>query len=477
MNTFEFSLIRHGRTSDGQTTAPLVDQIVQQIGRAMHEGRLRPGDRLPSIRRLATTLKVSPFTVSDAYQRASAQGLVNSRPGSGYSVADWRGETVPRPWAVPALNAAWLLSDVFADHSVPTKAGCGWIPGEWINSAGLQHALRVLSRAPGARMGGYGHPYGMGRLREQIAARLRSTGLPVDSNRILMTQGVTQALDIVVRTLFRPGDTVLVEDPGYCNLLQILQLAGLKVIGVAKTHDGVDLAQLDALAHQHQPKAVFVNTVLQNPSGVSFSKSCAVSLIEVAKAHDMWIIEDDIYRELAQADLPCLAALDGLQRVIYLSGFSKTISPMLRVGFLSAHESLLQSFARTKMAVGLTSSEVSERIVSNVLLEGHHEQHVSALKAQLHQAHQLVAGHFKEIGIPMFVKPGAGLFLWADLPIAPSRANDIAAQALEHGIWLAPGSYFRPLDQPSSWFRFNVANADSESLWRFIGQLAGKASL
>jgi len=454
MNTFEFSLVR-----DGRTTAPLVDQIVEQIGRAMHEGRLRPGDRLPSIRRLASKLKVSPFTVSDAYQRASAQGLVNSRPGSGYSVADWRGETVPRPWAAPALNAAWLLSDVFADHSVPTKAGCGWIPGEWINS-----------------MGGYGHPYGMGRLREQIAARLRSSGLPVDSNRILMTQGVTQALDIVVRTLFRPGDTVLVEDPGYCNLLQILQQAGLEVIGVAKTHDGVDLEQLDALAHQHQPKAVFVNTVLQNPSGVSFSKSCAISLIEVAKAHDMWIIEDDIYRELAQPDLPCLAALDGLQRVIYLSGFSKTISPMLRVGFLCAHESLLQSFARTKMAVGLTSSEVSERIVSNVLLEGHHEQHVSSLKAQLHQAHQLVAQHFKEIGIPMFVEPGAGLFLWADLPIEPQHANDIAAQALAHGIWLAPGSYFRPLDQPSSWFRFNVANANSESLWRFIGQLAGKAS-
>ena len=472
MSPFEFRLNRSSTTS-----VPLVDQIVVQIGQAMHEGRLRSGDRLPSIRRLAAQLEVSPFTVSDAYQRASAQGLVISRPGSGYRVADWRGETIPRPWAAPALNAAWLLSDVFADHSVPTKAGCGWIPGEWINATGLQHALRVLSRAPGARMGGYGHPYGMGRLREQITARLRTAGLPVDSNRILMTQGVTQALDIVVRTLFRQGETVLVEDPGYCNLLQILKLAGLEVIGVAKTQEGVDLVQLEALIRQHQPKAIFVNTVLQNPSGVSFSQSCALALIELAKAHGMWIIEDDIYRELASPDLPCLAALDGLQHVIYLSGFSKTISPMLRVGYLCAHESLLQSFARTKMAVGLTSCEVSERIVSNVLLEGHYDQHVSFLKGQLERAHELVASHFQRIGIPMFAQPGAGLFLWADLPIEPKQANHIASQALDHGIWLAPGSYFRPQDQPSSWFRFNVANANSEALWAFIGRLAGKASL
>ena len=471
MSTFEFRLHR-----SNPATTPLVDQIVLQIGQAIEEGRLRPGDRLPSIRRLASMLNVSPFTVSDAYQRASAQGLVISRAGSGYTVADLRGETSPRPWAAPALNAAWLLSDVFADHSVPTKAGCGWIPAEWLNATGLQHALRVLSRAPGARMGGYGHPYGMGRLREQIAARLRTAGLPVDTNRVLMTQGVTQALDIVVRTLFRPGDTVLVEDPGYCNLLQILKLAGLDVIGVAKTQDGVDLDQLGALIHQHQPKAIFVNTVLQNPSGVSFSKSCALSLIELAKTHDMWIIEDDIYRELAPGELPCMAALDGLQRVIYLSGFSKTISPMLRVGYLCAHESLLQSFARTKMAVGLTSSEVAERIVSNVLIEGHFDQHVSSLRAQLHHAHQLVARHFKELGIRLFAEPGAGLFLWAELPVEPRRANHTASQALDHGIWLAPGSYFRTLDQPSSWFRFNVANADSEALWRFIGQLAGKVS-
>lgn len=472
MGTFEFILNRNGRSS-----IPLVDQIVEQIGQAIDEGRLSPGDRLPSIRRLASRLNLSPFTVADAYQRASARGLLTSRPGSGYSVADLRGETSPRPWAAPALNAAWLLSDVFADHSVPTKAGCGWIPGDWINSTGLQHALRVLSRAPGARMGGYGHPFGMGRLREQIASRLRTVGLPVRSRHVLMTQGVTQALDIIVRTLLRPDDTVLVEDPAYCNLLQILKLAGLNVIGVAKTPEGIDLEQLEELAVRHKAKAIFINTVLQNPSGVSFSKSCAQSLIEMAKAQDMWIIEDDIYRELAPPDRPCLAALDGLQRVIYLSGFSKTISPMLRVGYLCAHETLLQSFARTKMAVGLTSSEVAERIVSNVLIEGRYDQHVSSLTVQLHRAHEIVANRFGEMGIELFAKPGAGLFLWARLPIAPERSNDIASLALAHGIWLAPGSYFRPSDQPSSWFRFNVANSDSEALWGFIGQLAGKASL
>jgi DNA-binding transcriptional MocR family regulator len=188
-------------------------------------------------------------------------------------------------WSAPTLNAAWLLSDVFADHSVPIKAGCGWIPGEWINESGLQHAVRALSRVPGPRFGGYGHPFGMASLREQIAARLRRYDLPVESSNVLLTQGATQALDLVVRTLLRPGDTVIVEDPCYCNLLQILQLAGLKVIGLPRSVDGHDLDQLNVLIKRARPKALFINTVLQNPSGTTLSFGHAKCLLEIADRH------------------------------------------------------------------------------------------------------------------------------------------------------------------------------------------------
>lgn len=457
-------------TCDRHSPVTLVDQIVTAIQTAIEQHVLRAGDKLPSVRTLAREQDLSAYTVAEAYQRLTASGSIVSYPGSGYRVAQI---TPPAAigkisWTAPVLSAAWLLSDVFADHSVPIKAGCGWIPGEWLDETDMQHALRALSRVPGPRLGGYGHPYGMGALRAQVAAILRRNAIPADTTNVLLTQGATQALDLVVRTLLRPGDTVLVDDPCYCNLLQILQLAGLRVIGVERTAEGHNLEQLKKLLIKENPKAFFVNTVLQNPTGTSLSAQSARELLGLADQHGMWVIEDDIYRELAPAGAPCLAEMDGLNRVIYISGFSKTITPTLRVGYVAAHEEILTDLARTKMAVGLTSSEITERVVANILIDGHYEKHVELLARKLKTSHMQVAQSMRSAGIEIFHEPGAGLFIWARLPIDPAQSIQVATQALQRGIWLAPGSYFRPGDQPSNWFRFNVGSSDNEVLWDFV---------
>ena len=459
---------------DRQADLSLVEQIVATLTAAIASRALRAGDALPSVRQLAREQGLSAFTVSEAYQRLVAAGQVVAKRGASYRVVDKRAalpQSIPT-WSAPTLSAAWLLSDVFADHSVPIKAGCGWIPGEWINESGLQHALRTVSRVPGARFGGYGHPYGMASLREQIAARLRRNDIPVEAANVLLTQGATQALDLVVRTILRPGDTVIVEDPCYCNLLQILQLSGLKVVGLPRNTDGHDLDQLSQLIKRARPKAIFINTVLQNPSGTTLSLSRAKGLLEIADQHGLWVIEDDIYRELSPEGAPCLAALEGLRRVIYISGFSKTITPTLRVGYVAAHPDILASLARSKMAVGLTSSEVTERLVANVLTDGHYQQHLKFLTEKLKQAHQRVCASMQAVGVEIFEQPEAGLFLWARLPIDPKQSTGVATRALQHGIWLAPGAYFRPEDRASNWFRFNVANSDHPVLWDFIRTLS-----
>ena len=141
---------------DRHSGSTLVGQIVDAISEAIGQRRLRAGDALPSIRSLAREHGVSAFTVAEAYGRLASIGSIVSRRGSGFRVADTTAVVAPPAlaWAAPTLSAAWLLSDVFADHSVPIKAGCGWIPGEWINESGLQHAFRALGRVPGPRLGG-----------------------------------------------------------------------------------------------------------------------------------------------------------------------------------------------------------------------------------------------------------------------------------------------------------------------------------
>jgi DNA-binding transcriptional MocR family regulator len=454
-----------------RTDATLVEQIVSAIVGAIDSQALRDGALLPSVRQFAKTEHLSTFTVTEAYARLVAMGLVVARRGSGYRVAVGSPMPVRRAvaWQQPTLTATWLLSDVFADHSVPIKAGCGWLPSEWVNETGLHHALRAVGRLPATRTAGYGHPYGYAPLRDRIAERVDRQGIPVDAAaNVLLTAGATQALDLIVRTLLMAGDAVIVEDPGYCNLLQILRLSSLKVVGVPRTVDGIDTAVLEQLVAEHKPKAIFLNTTLQNPTGATFSMASAFRLLQIAERNNMWVIEDDVSRELAPAGAPMLAAMEGLRRVLYVGGFAKTITPALRCGYVIADRDVLRELARTKMAVALTSSAASEQIVDKVLAEGRYQRHVETVNERLVDAHLQVEAHMEAVGMDIFHRPRAGLFLWARLPVTPERAPELATRALADGIWLAPGSYFRPDDAASDLFRFNVPYSSDKALWTFI---------
>jgi DNA-binding transcriptional MocR family regulator len=451
----------------------LVDQVVDAYVLAIQEQRLRPGMPVQSIREFARTYELSTFTVASAYSRLVGQGWLVSRAGAGYRVAPK--VTTPQQvastaWSPPRLNADWLLSEIFADHSIPIKSGGGWLPGEWLNEEGLHQALRHLGRVPALRIAGYGHPHGYAPLRETVAAGLSLQGLNVTTDQVLLTQGVTHGIDLVVRTLLTPGDTIVVEHPCYSNLLPLLRLAGMRVISVPRTLDGIDCDALQHVVETHRPKAVFINTVLQNPSGAVMSMSNAFRVLQIAVQHDMLVIEDDISRELCTATAPLLAALDGAHRVVYLGGFTKVISPSVRVGYIVAHRDLIRDIARNKMVLGLTSPEIMERVVHQVIREGRYRAHITHTRERLSEAHTVVEQHLNELGMQPWARPQAGLFLWAQLPEPQRSANALAESALKHGIWLAPGSCFDPEQADIPWIRFNVAYSQSPQLWQFLQQ-------
>jgi DNA-binding transcriptional MocR family regulator len=238
---------------------------------------------------------------------------------------------------------------------------------------------------------------------------------------------------------------------------------------VPRTAAGLDTDALEDAIRQHTPRALFVNTVLQNPTGASLTSMNAFRVLQLAEQHRLLVVEDDIYRELAPAGSPMLAAMDGLSQVVYVNGFSKTITPSLRVGYLAASPDLAKAFARTKMAVGLTSSEVTERLVYSVLTSGHYGRHVAALAERLRAQQDRVTEKMEAHGLEVLLRPEGGMFAWARLrgDDAPP-ASRLATLALDHGIWLAPGSYFEPDETDSPWIRFNVATSDAPALWTFF---------
>ncbi|WP_343587253.1 PLP-dependent aminotransferase family protein [Herbaspirillum sp.] len=456
------------------TAARLVEQVADGLALLIERGELRSGERLPSVRQLAESHGIGASTVVEAYEQLVARGMLLARRGAGFFVAARAGLAGARAVFTPhepVIDSAWLLSEMFADERVPIKAGCGWLPGKWLNDEGLHQAERRIIRSPGAQQVGYGHPFGYAPLRQLIAQFLGHWSLDVAIDQVLTTHGATQALDLVIRTMTQPGDTVMIDDPGYCNLIAMLRLAGLNVIGVPRTPGGVDTDMLETLARAHQPKMFFTTSVLQNPTGTSYTPACAMRVLQAAERHGFWVVEDDIFRELGQATDPMLAALDGLQRVIYVGSYSKTIAPSLRVGYVACQRELARQIVHTKMVLTLTNSEINERLVHNVLTEGHHRRHVQTLNATLLNAQSTLNAKLADAGLTPFTAARGGMFTWATLEGSGLSAREIADRARQKGIWLAPGDFFHlaPPQVPS--FRFNVGYADVPELFDFLRSL------
>ncbi len=451
----------------------LVEKIVDAISAMVASRELRVGTKMPSVRQFAKCNGISTFTVVEAYDRLVTLGLLSSRRGSGYFVARQEPPALAAPSALFATPAAVdaLTPELYSGASEALPVGAGWLPPEWYGEDTILDAVRHAMRIPANRLRGYGHPLGFPGLRQHMAFTLSDELFIVEAEQILLTHGATHAFDLILRTLTKPGDTVFVEDPVYSNLLSLIRHHGCHAIGIPRGEQGLDMDFLAAQARETQPKLMFVNTVLQNPLGTSLSQAQAHRLLGFAEQFDFWLVEDDIYRELTARGEASLAAMDGLRRVIRVGSFSKTLSPVLRVGSICASASLLPELVRVKMLAGLTTSEVNERAAYHAITARPYKRTVERLVAQLAEGRERTIELLAQAGMAPIARPRGGMFVsagWQQAPTPECNGKLLAEQALKSGILLAPGEFFQ-LRQPSSvWFRFNVAYSDSPQLRHFL---------
>jgi DNA-binding transcriptional MocR family regulator len=451
----------------------LVEQIVAAISAMVGQRELRVGTKMPSVRQFAKCNGISTFTVVESYDRLVTLGLLSSRRGSGYFVAR---QEVPatllpsihyeNPTAIDALTP-----ELYSGASEALPVGAGWLPPEWYGEDTILDAVRQAMRIPANRLRGYGHPLGFPSLRQHMAAMLSDELFPVEPEQILLTHGATHAFDLILRSLTKPGDTVLVEDPGYSNLLSLIRHHGCIPVGVPRGEHGLDFEALQAQARATQPKLMFVNTVLQNPLGTSLSQAQAHRLLGLAEQFDFWLVEDDIYRELAPRGDASLAAMDGLRRVIRVGSFSKTLSPVLRVGSICASASLLPELLRVKMLAGLTTSEINERAVYHAITARPYKRMLDKLAAQLDAGRERTIEALRGCGMEPVARPRGGMFVsagWREPPTAEWNGKLVADQALKAGILLSPNEFFMLRQSATIWFRFNVAYAAQPQLLDFL---------
>lgn len=458
---------------------PLVDQIVNGIRQRIEERELRPGSRLPSIRAFADAHAVSRFTVVEAYDRLVARGYLTSRRGAGFFANSCHnGEAVPArtPGNIRNEELVWLIRRLLEARDGTTLAGGPWLPDTWFDDANIRRALRALAGRSGNHLTHYGDPHGDPALRRQIAeVLLPDIGIGAGNAQILLTTGASQALDLIIRRFLGPGDTVLVDDPGYYNLFGNLRVNGARLIGVPRGPDGPDVEALDALAAEHRPRLYFTQSVLQNPTGTSMSPYVVHRILQSASRYDFQVVEDDIFSDLDTQSTPRLAALDQLERVIYVRSFSKTLSGSLRVGFIACNPAIIDDLVDTKMVTGIASSLFSEKLVHHLLADGHYRKFVSRTRERIADARCRVIKAFERIGLETFCQSDGGMFLWSRFGHIEDSLP-LAERALKRDVLLAPGTVFRPNLQPSPWMRFNVAVCDNDGVQRAIKTLAAEAA-
>lgn len=453
---------------DPASATPLVVQIVDGLQQQIAEQGLAPGAKLPSIRQFAHSHGVSVFTVVEAYDRLVALGVLQSRPNAGFFVRQ-RAAAAAEPTAEAAVqfDAKWYLRQIFESRNLEVKAGCGWLPQGWLFEGGVRRAFRQLA-SEGAELGGYGTPFGHPGLRALVAEMLMERQITAAADSVLLTQGSSQGLDLLARYLVKPGDAVLVDEPGYPNILYILRYQGARLVPVPRTPQGYDMQALEAAIAEHRPTAFFTQPRLQSPSNSVAPLRQLLRILQLAEAANIAIVENDIYADLDPGLHPTLASLDQLQRVAYLGSFSKTISPNLRVGYVAARAEWLEELALRKMVSGLTSSDLTERMVHRALTEGRWRKHLATLRERLAAAHERVARRLHGLGFEIFsAEPKAGLYLWARHPDLPDAA-ELSKSAATHSIMLGPGHLFYSEPRQTGWLRFNVAFSEDERLWEFL---------
>jgi len=449
---------------DGTLGERLAAHYAQRIGTR----QLQPGARLPSVRDCARSHGVSPSTVVAAYDRLQAQGLIEARRQRGFFVRpSASAAALPRTnepdLALPApVDTAALIRAMFRTRASLPGPGLGTLPETWLDPALLQRALRrAIANADDALR--YGEPAGEGVLRDALARRLSNElGIACDSAQIVTSVGATHALDIIARTLLKPGDAVLVDDPGWAVEHARLTGMGMRLLPVPRGAAGPDLAVMRELIATHRPRLYVTVSVLHNPTGAMLSLAAAHQVLQLAEAHDLILVEDDTYAWLAPPHAPRLAALDGLRRTIYVTGFSKILAPNWRVGALAAPPALVERIIDTKLLSSLTTPAVLERAVAWCLDQGLLRRHAERVATRLAAARTRVVRLAQDAGCRFAAEP-QGLFGWLETGL---DTEPLAVHMAADGWLVAPGRLFHVPARPSTLMRVNFASAQDARFWR-----------
>ena len=460
---------------DRKAPTALHRQIYDAYRTAIVEGGLRPGQRIPSTRVLATEIGVSRFPVLNAYSQLLAEGYLEGRVGAGTVVSS----SLPEQFI--SSEPARARFPVTRSGSRPVACRCSilsriesspWLQGWGAFGVGQvafdQFPLHIWSilvarrcRNMEAKSFHYGDQKGSKALRETIATYLRTArSLHCEAEQIMIVSGSQQALEISARVLLDAGSRVWVEEPGYRLARDVFALTGAHLVPVPVDKEGLDVAA--GIKRFRKARAAFVTPSHQFPLGETMSASRRLQLLEWAQNTGSWIIEDDYDSEYRYESLPIasLQGIDANSRVIYIGTFSKVLFPSLRLGYVVIPSDLIDSFIKIRRAMDIGPPSFYQEVLADFISEGHFARHIRRMRVLYRERRSALVDNInKELGSTVeVIGSEAGMHLTVTLP-SRSRDLEIAERAARQNLWLWPlsPSYLSEVSRPGFILGFGSA--------------------
>jgi len=467
---------------DRDSIVPIYQQIYEELREAILTGTLPELTRLPPERTLAEKLNVNRSTVVHAYRELVSDGLIEQRVGSGSRVAR-SGVHPPRSPDVPW----WVTLPPWRVGSFPQVLGelAATFHGERISfvqgvppvdPSPLDELAKSFARVAGdpAFVLSYGDSEGHAPLREAIAARMRRRGCDTEAREVLVLTGSTQGITLVAQSLAEPGDEIIVEQPTYPGALQIFQIAGLRAIPVAVDEDGMRVDHVEAILRTRRPRFIYTMPALHNPTGVMMNDDRRERLVTLAQRARVPIVEDDPYGELVPARPLVSLSHDS---VIYLSTFSKTIAPSLRLGWISAPRPIFERLLLRKQSYDMATSLYVQAGVCDYLANAY-DEHVPRLREELIArralAREAIAEYWPKT--MRLAKGGGGFYLWLTAP-REMRARALLDAAERLGATFLFGEAFYAASGGDHNFRLAISPVSRDQLVEGIKRIGAAIAI
>ena len=470
---------------------PMYARLAEELGSLIGSGQLRPGERLPSVRRLSQQKRVSATTAIAALRSLESRGLAEARPQSGYFVRS----AAPRPQepamtrppasarAVGVDNPMVRLLDAALDPKLAPRGTAAPDPA-WFPVQRLQRLISTtVRRYPELLVTCCPYYAGLDSLRHQVARHYAALGCAVAQDEVVITNGCTEALNLALNAVAAPGDTIAIESPCYYGFLQIIEKRGLKALE-PPTHPREGLS-VDALEHAlswrgaQSIKACLLSPSFSNPMGACMQEAEKRRLVRLCERHGLALIEDDVYADLQHSGPrpPPAKAYDRGGNVMLCSSFTKTLAPGARIGWICggrrAEELRLRKFAGS----GATAAVMQEAL-AELLRSGGYERQLLKLRRGYAQQVARTAATVAEC-FPQgtrVTQPAGGFVIWLELP-AGVDSLALFERALAAGVTFAPGPLFSASGRYRSCLRLNCGRKWSpaiESALRQLGTLASE---